>query len=161
MSTGPVEDRFVSATDIASLAYCEQRIVLASRHGNLTTPEQRQAQARGVEHHERHDAVVRQYHNESPAPRQSPCFIASHVYGLTDERTNELRRFRDEVLLQSAGGRALVSLYYHRSPSVVRWLERRPNATAVVRTIVDLVRIAARHIPRRAADRPCTTAKPH
>ncbi|MBC8228450.1 hypothetical protein H8E77_02740 [bacterium] len=79
------------------------------------------------------------------------CFIATAVYG--SENTPEvlaLRSFRDDVLLSSKLGKALVNLYYLISPPVARLLSanlflRNMVRKAVVLPIVNLVR--SKHYP--------------
>lgn len=62
------------------------------------------------------------------------CFIASAVYGGHDSReVIVLRSLRDHVLMQSASGRLLVSLYYRVSPAIAFWLEGSPRAKRSVR----------------------------
>jgi cold shock CspA family protein len=60
---------------------------------------------------------------------ETGCFIASALYGgYESSEVRGLRRFRDELLLPSACGRAFVTFYYRFSPAVAVWLERNPNA---------------------------------
>jgi hypothetical protein len=76
----------------------------------------------------------------------SDCFIATAVY--EDENATEviaLRKFRDEDLLPSKIGRALVALYYCLSPPIARLLSanrllRHVVRQAIVQPIVNLVR---------------------
>lgn len=66
------------------------------------------------------------------------CFIATAACG-TDGHADvvALRRFRDEVLLQSRPGRLGVKTYYALSPPIARWISRsRPRQAAVRRLIV-------------------------
>lgn len=65
------------------------------------------------------------------------CFITTAV--TQDEQSlHLLRGFRDDVLIPTRGGRILVSLYEHVSPSVARTLTRFPESrlTAVIRWFV-------------------------
>lgn len=135
------EDRFVSATDIASLFHCEQKVVLDRRYGETVTEQQEAARTRGHREHVAADRRARMQHNRRPRPAaKSPCFIASHVYGPTDPRTNQLRAFRDQVLRRHGLGRTLTALYYRHSPAVVRRLEDRPTVTWMVRLGIDVIR---------------------
>lgn len=141
-SARPEDDRFVSASEIASMFYCEQKIVLDLKHGETITEEQVQARARGTRVHSEVDRVARREHNKAPVStgKKDHCFIATHVYGYDDARTNELRRFRDRVLMGQPSGVVLVKLYYRWAPTIVRWMEGRNVATAVSRLVIDLVR---------------------
>ena len=65
------------------------------------------------------------------------CFIATTAFG--DSEAPEvllLRRFRDQVLDCSLGGRAFVSKYYECAPMVSRYIENRPLAIWVVRNMI-------------------------
>lgn len=134
-------DPFVSATEIAALFFCENKIVLDRRLGETVTERQAKARSRGVAEHERADQAGRQLHNQPETGPKGPCFIATHVYGSNDPRTNQLRCFRDQSLKQSAPGRLAVLVYYRYSPLLVIWLQGRPLATRTARFLVDLVRI--------------------
>lgn len=60
---------------------------------------------------------------------QGFCFIATAAYGSYDEpQVRTLRRFRDEVLLTSSWGAALVDRYYELSPPVADYLRRHAPA---------------------------------
>jgi len=136
------DDRFVSATDIASLFHCEQKVMLDRRLGETVTREQLLARTRGRLEHEIVDGRARAQHNKhEPAPSRGPCFIATHVYGGADPRTDQLRSFRDQVLKRHPLGRAGVALYYRHSPAVVRRLEGNPTATWMVARLIDVVRL--------------------
>ena len=63
----------------------------------------------------------------------SCCYITTAVCrdrGLPDdcEELRVLRRFRDEVLLQTADGRRDVAEYYRLAPPIVAMVARRPDA---------------------------------
>ncbi|MCA9552368.1 MAG: hypothetical protein KC933_20200 [Myxococcales bacterium] len=62
------------------------------------------------------------------------CFIATAAYGSKDQvDVATLRRFRDEVLMPSAVGRAFVGAYYALSPPLADAIRERPLARAVTR----------------------------
>lgn len=50
------------------------------------------------------------------------CFLATCLYGPASEEVAVLKRFRDNILLDSALLSRFVALYYHLSPLAVRWL---------------------------------------
>lgn len=133
--------RVVSATEIASLFYCEQKLVLDIRKGELVTPEQEAARARGDQlHHQAHQAAT-QLHNRRPSPdRKGPCFVATLVYGCDDPRTNEFRRFRDRCLRRTHVGRLAIATYYRLSPAVVARLQQHPTAIRMIKVCLDALR---------------------
>jgi hypothetical protein len=62
------------------------------------------------------------------------CFIATAAYG--SRMANEvvmLRNFRDNVLLQTSGGRSLVKLYYKISPPVANYIRSNKVLEALTR----------------------------
>lgn len=68
----------------------------------------------------------------------SKCFIATAAYG--DPYAPEviaLRRFRDESLNQSVGGRVFVRAYYRFSPPVASFLTKHPRISVLVRTCLN------------------------
>lgn len=119
-------ERAVSATQLAEMGYCEQRMLLAHRLGERTTPAQRQARARG-------DAAHLRYFVQGAAAKDRRCFIASCVFGPDALETQQLRGYRDAVLMPRWWGRCLVAVYYRTAPSVCRVLERWPAALPLAR----------------------------
>ena len=62
------------------------------------------------------------------------CFVATAAYGDIDHpHVRVLRTFRDEVLLPSEAGRALVASYYKHAPQPASWLARHDTARAAAR----------------------------
>jgi len=70
---------------------------------------------------------------------KSGCFIATACCGTANApQVLELQAFRDQVMLPSAIGQRLVSLYYRHSPPVATWLGSRPLWRWLVRkTLVE------------------------
>jgi hypothetical protein len=63
-----------------------------------------------------------------------PCFIATATYGTPmAEEIQILRRFRDEYMLTSPVGQALVDLYYRVSPPVAEFITEHPSLKPIVR----------------------------
>jgi hypothetical protein len=62
------------------------------------------------------------------------CFIATAAYGTPmAQQIQILREFRDEYLLTSPMGQALVGLYYKVSPPIADFITEHPNLKPVVR----------------------------
>ncbi len=62
------------------------------------------------------------------------CFIATAAYGSTQEpHVAMLRKFRDDVLMQSAPGRAFVHTYYKLSPPIAYFIGQHSVARAFTR----------------------------
>lgn len=51
------------------------------------------------------------------------CYIATHAFGFEDQVTNEIRKFRPQ-LMSFKLGRVFTSKYYLYSPDIVRFLEK-------------------------------------
>jgi hypothetical protein len=119
-----VEARFLNASEIANLAYCERKVAFDAAHGRRTTPEQRRAEDRGLRAHD-------QFYRESlrlaarTSERKGKCFIATLALGDCPE-TRALRAFRDLYLRRSLAGRRIIATYYRFSPLICRWMEARP-----------------------------------
>ena len=72
------------------------------------------------------------------------CFVATAAYGSYDHpHVLVLRDFRDQVLLRSGAGRAVVETYYRMSPGPARWLAGSDGYRAVARITLWPVTIAA------------------
>ncbi|OJW42451.1 MAG: hypothetical protein BGO50_01580 [Rhodanobacter sp. 67-28] len=127
---------YLAATKLAELGYCETRMVLARRIGPRATQEQRKARRAGQAEHERFDRQVRSAHNYA-STQDRRCFIATAVYGADDQRTQQLRDWRDAVLSHSVPGRLVIRTYYALSPWIARLLVRLPPLQGPVRTALD------------------------
>ena len=56
------------------------------------------------------------------APKKSGCYIATAIYGSYDcPQVCTLRRYRDDVLAESALGRLFIRIYYKLSPKLVKY----------------------------------------
>ncbi len=67
------------------------------------------------------------------------CFIATAAYGSPlHDRLKLFRKFRDQVLMDSAPGRALVELYYRWSPPLAAWIAAHPSAKEVTRRLLEI-----------------------
>lgn len=69
--------------------------------------------------------------------KKSGCFVASICYGNPDAaEVNVLRRYRDEVLMETVYGRYLVEMYYYVGPFVARVLGRQRWLAGIVQHVM-------------------------
>lgn len=81
--------------------------------------------------------VERIHHFVKEEPKKG-CYIATCVYGSYDcPQVWLLRRFRDEVLEQTWGGRMFIRCYYAVSPSLVKRFEHAPAVVSFCRKRLD------------------------
>ena len=72
--------------------------------------------------------------------KKQGCFIATAVYGdIMDIRVQQLRKYRDEILLRKIYGRLLISSYYQIGPVLSRIVERNPSLKKPFKVLCDLV----------------------
>ncbi len=71
--------------------------------------------------------------------RSGPCFLATSVFGEGAAELEAFRRFRDEVLLPSTLGAALLHGYYSVGPAASQFVERRPWLKRLVRRLLGRV----------------------
>jgi hypothetical protein len=65
------------------------------------------------------------------------CFVATAAYGSPlDERLDQLRWFRDHILMPMPGGARLVAWYYDVGPSAATFVESREYLKFAVRTLL-------------------------
>ncbi len=81
-------------------------------------------------------------HGNPSSSSGSGCFLTQACTvsrGLPDdcEELTVLRRYRDEILLRQAGGRAEVAHYYEIAPDIVDRINRREDARQVWETVYD------------------------
>ena len=127
------QSNWVSASDAGRDAYCPHYLELKYSGAQVSAKAQA-ARARG-------DAAHAQFNADITAPkRDSRCFIATQVYGLHDPRTDQLRLWRDEVLMPSRTGRLFVRLYYATSPALVLLCRRLSIVDRLARWCLDRLR---------------------
>lgn len=75
-----------------------------------------------------------------PTPKKEGCYIATCIYGSYDcPQVWTLRRFRDEWLKKSPGGRILIKIYYAVSPALIRGLGKSEPVERLCRSCLDLL----------------------
>lgn len=120
---------WVSASDIGRAAFCPK--YLEHKYGGAEVDESAvMARARGEVEHDKFNEQIKSQTSDSR------CFIASHVYGIQDPRTEQLRQFRDGVLMPNTLGRVFVRVYYALSPSFVALCRRNSTMDSVARRLV-------------------------
>lgn len=68
------------------------------------------------------------------------CYIATAVYGGYDEpEVRILRRYRDEVMKKSIGGRTFIKIYYALSPKVAERMKKHIYINSRVRKVLDII----------------------
>lgn len=135
-------DCHLPASVLARHGRCEKLVVLERLHGETYTKEGEAARQAGIAEHDRFHKEVSRSHNQGrrPGSKKGPCFVASAVYGYDDVRTDELREFRDVVLLRSGWTAWTVRAYYVISPPVAGWLSARPGKARFVAKVLDVFR---------------------
>jgi hypothetical protein len=127
----------IAASELARLGYCEAKVFFDARHGERPTAAQCARRAEGL-------AAHAQFHTDGQLVQREPaqdkrCFVATLAFGSEAYETQALRDFRDDVLLRTRWGRALVRLYYVMSPNLCAVLPRLPGATKVVRWVLRIL----------------------
>jgi|TARA_R110000782_G_scaffold263717_1_gene356506 hypothetical protein len=121
---------WVSASDVGRAKFCPKYLQL--KYGGAVVSEAAEkARARG-------DAAHEQFNTEIKST-DSRCFIASHLYGINDPRTEMLRQFRDRVLMPNILGRFWVSVYYQASPWAVKLCRANSTVDLVIGKLVGCI----------------------
>ena len=65
------------------------------------------------------------------------CFIATATYGSASHPDVQiLREFRDDVLLKTGWGRALIEFYYRHSPNLACYIEEHDSLRVLTRGLL-------------------------
>lgn len=120
------KSKWVSASDVGRAAYCPHYLELKKQGAKPS----KQAIAARAQGEVSHDALNRQAEDKR-------CFIASHLYGIDDARTNILRNYRDEKLANKYLGELFIQTYYVLSPALVSISRRIPFLDRILKQIVD------------------------
>lgn len=124
----------VSITKVVAAVYCEQKVVFDREFGDVRPRHVKAKAQEGIRQHARFEIEGRM-----KKAADSRCFIASHVYGIDADETNELRGWRDRHLMSSMFGRGLVRAYYFVSPLLLRVAGRSPLCTRLAKAILDRI----------------------
>ncbi|ADC73235.1 conserved hypothetical protein (plasmid) [Thioalkalivibrio sp. K90mix] len=131
----PRDGRIVTASEIHSVTFCPESYRLKRAGARLASHAKHDAH-RGTVKHETVNRKVAVAHSRGTGSR---CYVATHLYGLHDHRTEALRQWRDRVLLTRLSGRVFVRLYYAFSPVFVALARRIPALDRFARRVVDRV----------------------
>lgn len=125
-----VEKDWVSCSEIAQACYCPHAFELQSAGYLRSAAAQRQMEVGRQEH-----IKLNQY--VQTGVKDKRCFVATHLYGAEDVRTQHLRVFREVYLKPKLWGRALIATYYFMSPYWVSICRRLSLADRMTRYGVD------------------------
>jgi hypothetical protein len=120
---------WVAASAAGRAAFCSKYLEHKVK-GSAVSESAQKARARGEEEHERFSAQIKRQ------AQDRRCFVASHLFGISDPRTESLRQFRDVHLMPHWPGRVFVRIYYALSPVLVRACERNAKLDSVARKTV-------------------------
>ena len=74
---------------------------------------------------------------DAPKEKEGPCFIATAVYGSSEARNLDvLRSFREQVLMPTTFGKALVETYYSTSPPIADTIRQNEGLKIAVKTLL-------------------------
>ena len=121
-------NKWVSTSDVGRASYCPHYLEL-KRSGARPSQQAILAREKGEI---KHEALNRQAEDKR-------CYVASHLYGIDDQRTGILRSYRDRSLANHLIGRVFIRLYYSMSPSLVVISIKVPAISKALRSIVDLI----------------------
>jgi len=131
--------RYHSISDIVSAVYCEQKLMFDRQLGDTSPDFVRRRAVEGVIEHRRFEIEqkIRVLQNKPGELIDKRCFIASSIYGINSLEAVTLRKWRDEVLLQSVIGKMFVNWYYWFSPLMVSMMAHHTWLTSLIRVGLD------------------------
>ena len=117
----------VNASDIGSVAFCPQSLYLTEQgHKQNKIAHKRMAFGRTA-------------HRKISGIPDRRCYIATYAFGENHSITEQLRRWRDAVLLPSWYGKVLVLSYYSLSPILITVMGRFPWFHHVSRSMIQML----------------------
>jgi len=118
---------WVAASKVGRAAYCPKYLELEQQKTEVS----RTAQAARVRGELKHDQFNKQ-------AQDTRCFVATHVYGIDDPRTVNLRNYRDNTLTKTLAGRCFIRSYYALSPFLIRAAKRLPLLDRTLKTLLNV-----------------------
>jgi len=119
-------NEWVSASDVGRAAFCGHFLEL-KYSGHKVSKEAEQNMIKGDIAHQELNKLA----------EDKRCFVASHLYGIDNIKTEQLRQYRDSALLKTKLGRIVVTVYYRLSPYLVEWARRSPFIHSFLKKSVD------------------------
>jgi hypothetical protein len=129
---------WVSASKAGRAQFCPHYLELERNRADVS----KRAAAARIKGDRKHDALNRKAEDKR-------CYVASHLYGIDDSRTNLLRAFRDNRLKDSIPGQLFIGVYYRLSPMLVVLAKRSKLVEKVLSSIVDKI---VRHLQEKKSD---------
>jgi hypothetical protein len=106
---------WVSASKAGRAEFCPHYLELEGKRATVS----KKAVAARINGDAKHNSLNRKAEDKR-------CFVASHLYGIDDNRTELLRTFRDNRLKSSLPGQLFIAVYYRLSPLLVTLAKRYP-----------------------------------
>ena len=86
------------------------------------------------------DKGEKEYEMAQGKNKTGGCYIATTCYGSYDSKeVRVFRKYRDEILLKSTGGRWFVDIYYKFSPYFAEKLKNMPILNSYIKAILDKI----------------------
>lgn len=118
-------------TQLAQMMRCEQQMLFKRKSGDKMNAKRMASARNGTKVHLDLEKRGEIFLAGNKGGKQ--CFIATAVYGEDARQTNLLRQYRDDFLLTSKTGQALVRGYYTISPPVAKLLCHLPFLKPLVK----------------------------
>ncbi|WP_235998617.1 CFI-box-CTERM domain-containing protein [Cysteiniphilum marinum] len=135
------KDVWVTASEIGEVTFCPMSFYL-KKQGVKRSQEANDRLAKGTQMHKLAASDNVRYSGQ----RNNNCYIATYLYGTDHEITNLLRDYRDNKLLKTSIGSAIVNLYYKTSPLLIKYFGRSKVFRIVSKHLVDWF---VKHIVKR------------
>ena len=125
---------WVSASKAGRAEFCPHYLELERKKHSVS----KNTAAARIKGDAKHDALNKR------AGEDKRCYVASHLYGVDDERTVLLRAYRDNRLKASSPGQLFIKVYYRLSPALILIARKVPFVDQCLRASVDQIIIRLR-----------------
>lgn len=120
---------WVSACKAGRAEFCPHYLELEHKKHGVS----KKAAAARIKGDAKHDALNKR------AGEDKRCYVASHLYGVDDERTVLLRAYRDNRLKASSPGQLFIKVYYRLSPALIVIARKVPIVDQILKASVDKI----------------------